>query len=101
MTTAKSFEKIACLNPRTGNTHNIAKEKYEVIAKAIRHVLKHGKGMVLSELIDDVKAYLAQHKTKFEGSLSWYTVSVKLDMEARGTIETYQEKGRKMNRLAK
>jgi hypothetical protein len=42
-----------------------------------------------------------KQKTKFEGSVGWYTVSVKHDMHAKGMIEVFTEKGKKLHRLKK
>jgi hypothetical protein len=36
----------------------------------------------------------------FKRSIRWYTISVRLDPETRGIVETFVEKGKKLNRLS-
>jgi hypothetical protein len=37
----------------------------------------------------------------FKRSIPWYTISIRLDLETRGIVETFIEKGKKLNRLKK
>ena len=40
-------------------------------------------------------------KTIFDGAVEWYAITVKNDMEARGLIEVFTEKGKKLHRIKK
>ncbi|WP_412062043.1 DUF6958 family protein [Rubrivirga sp. IMCC45206] len=57
--------------------------KYRAVRDAIEAELADGPVM-LSDLRRAVKARIGD---TFEGSVSWYVMAVKLDLEARGTIE--------------
>ncbi len=94
-------QKVECLNPNTGRTMSIDKEVYDLFSKAIYHTLKKGKALTYTEIVEGVAACFKQQKTKFTGSIGWYTVTVKHDMHARGTIEVTTEKGTKIHRLKK
>jgi hypothetical protein len=96
-----SAGKHECLNPRTGRSMRIAKETYELFYEAVTHVLREDGPLSFSGIVDRVQAYFKNHKIKFEGSVDWYAITVKNDLEARGKIETVIEKGRKLNRLSK
>lgn len=91
--------KVECLNPTTGGRINIDKNVYDVLLKAITKTLHGGKELTYTEVMDGVKKYIKTNKIDFTGSVEWYGITVKKDMEARGVIEVFEEKGRKLNRL--
>lgn len=96
----KSPEKVACLNPNTGRKMNIDAATYELFSKAIYHTLKKEKeGISYTDIVKGVKKCFKEQKTIFKGSIEWYTVTVKHDMEASGVMETFTEKGKKLHRL--
>ena len=92
--------KVECLNPNTGGRMNIDKKTYDLFSKAIHHTVKAGKAITYSQIVEGVKDYFKKKKTKFDGSVGWYTVTVKHDMHARGILKVYIEKGRKLHSLA-
>lgn len=63
---------------------NISKAKYDSIRGAILAALANGKELTLKDLFAAVRKTM---KGKFDGSISWYTTVVKLDLEARKLIE--------------
>jgi len=91
-------KKIETLNPNTGRRMNIDEARYSIIAKAIRKVLK-GKTLTFTEIVDGVVAEIKKSKTKFEGVIPWYTITIKNDLHSRGEIEVFTEKGRKLHKL--
>ena len=101
MATKTTEPKVECLNPETGHRMNISKSTYELFSKAIYHVLKGSKPLSFSEIEEGVYDCFKKQKTDFKGSVGWYTVTVKKDMESRNVIESYMEKGRKLHRLKK
>ena len=101
MATATKSQKTELINPNTGRRMNIDKSIYDVISKAIYHTLKKEGAITFTELQEGVAQCLKEQKTKFEGHVGWYTVSVKHDMHARGVIEVYTEKGKKLHRIKK
>lgn len=78
---------------------SIAKDIYDLISKAIRQTLKGGKALTFTQIAEGVEDRLKKQNTPFSGSVPWYCVTIKNDMESRGTIETFIEKGRKLHRL--
>lgn len=94
-------EKIECLNPNTGGRMNIDKKIYDLFSKAIYHTLKKKQPLSYTQIVESIYDRFKQQKTKFEGSVSWYAVTVKHDMHARGFIEVFTEKGKKLHRLSK
>jgi hypothetical protein len=93
-------KKVECLNPDTGRRMNIDKETYDLFSKAIYHTLK-GRSLPFQEIVEGVYDCFRLKNIVFNGSVEWYTITVKKDMEARGIITTVMEKGRKINRLSK
>ena len=63
---------------------NIDKAKYDQMKSAILAALKGGRELTLNELETAVSRQL---KDSFEGSIMWYLMSVKLDLEARKVIQ--------------
>lgn len=99
---AKQNSKIECLNPNTGGKMNIDKDIYETVSKAIYHTLKQNKQPITyTQIVKGVKNCFKEEKTKFKGSIEWYTVTVKHDMVARGFINTWIEKGTRLHQLKK
>ena len=96
----KRSNKVECLNPNTGRRMNIDADTYELFSKAIYQTLKKEKrGISYTDIVDGVKKYFKEQKTSFNGSIEWYAVTVKHDMEATGVIESFIEKGKKLHRL--
>ena len=77
-------ERIMTLHPEGKAGVNIAKEKYDIVREAILgSVRTHGE-ITFTDLTEDVRRSLVG---KFDGSITWYVTTVKLDLEARGIIE--------------
>lgn len=77
-------ETIRTLHPDKKQGVNISKEKYEIIRKAIFSTLKQNKEMPFMKL---AQAVAKEMNGTFEGSVTWYVTTVKLDMEARGEVK--------------
>ena|SRR5678815_1332303 len=92
--------KVECLNPNTGGRMKIDKDVYDLFSKAIYHTVKSGKAITYTQIVEGVNDCLKKQKTKFNGSVGWYTVTVKHDMHARGILKVYTEKGKKLHSLA-
>lgn len=78
-----SDEKIPTRHPAGKSGKNIDRKKYDAMARAITSVLR-GKELTHTELMARVGEKLAG---KFDGNIGWYAETVKLDLEARRTIE--------------
>ena len=77
-------EKILTLHPQGKAGVNISKEKYQQIRNMILRSLEGREALTFRGLMEEVGQTL---EGKFEGSISWYVTTVKLDLEARGVIE--------------
>lgn len=75
---------IRTLHPEKKQGVNISREKYEIIRKTILSVLKQNKEMTFMKL---ARAVEKEVRGTFEGSVTWYVTTVKLDMEARGEVK--------------
>jgi hypothetical protein len=78
---------------------NIDGTTYELFSKAIYHLLKAGKELTFTQITEGIAARFEEQKTSFHGSVEWYTVTVKNDMQSRGIIEAILIKGKKLHRL--
>ena len=78
-------EKILTLHPEQGKSGvNIDRRKYEVVRDAILDAIRVKGEITFKDLTAEVKQRL---QGRFEGSVSWYVTTIKLDLEARGEIE--------------
>ncbi len=77
-------EKILTLHPQGKTGVNILKRRYDVIRNFIVETLIEHTEISFKALTELAGARLSDH---FDGSVSWYIVTVKLDLEARGIIE--------------
>lgn len=78
-------DKVITLHPdRSKKGVNIDREKYELMKAAIVEALHSNRQLTLKEL---EKAVSNQLKGSFEGSIMWYLMSVKLDLEARRMVQ--------------
>ena len=63
---------------------NIERDKYDQIKSAIFASLEEHGELSFTELSELVNQRLAG---QFDGSITWYVTTIKLDLEARGEIE--------------
>ena len=84
-------EKILTKHPLGKSGKNIEKQKYEMLKEAILSALQN-KELTHTELFTRLNKSL---KRKFSGNVSWYAETVKLDLEARKTIERTSSKPQK------
>ena len=77
-------EKVQCLHPQGKQGVRIARSKYDPIRNAIMRALRDEGPCTFTDLVARVENRL---ENDFPGSVSWYTISVKLDLEARGEVE--------------
>lgn len=101
MAKALKKKKTMTTHPLTGSTFNIDDEIYEPFKTAILQSLKGTKGKTFTELTDDVVKIIQKKMPNFKKSIPWYTISIRLDLETKGIVETFVEKGKKLNRLKK
>jgi hypothetical protein len=93
--------KTIVTHPRTGTEKKFDASIYDPVKAAILQSLKGSKGKSFTELADDVVKTMRKKMPGFKGSVPWYTISIRLDLETKGIVETFTEKGKKLNRLAK
>jgi hypothetical protein len=75
---------IRTLHPEKKQGVNISKAKYEIIREAILSALHTQKEMTFMNLS---RAVEKEVNGNFEGSVTWYVTTVKLDLEARGIVK--------------
>jgi hypothetical protein len=79
----KIEENIRTQHPLGKAGVNISRAKYNTIRAALVDALQREGALITTELIGHATLALPN----FEGSIPWYTESVKLDLEARDVIE--------------
>ena len=90
-------EKILTLHPdETKAGVNISRQKYDLIKTAIVEALRANPDITFKELTQYVHAKL---EGRFDGSITWYVTTVKLDLEARGVLERTPRKSPQRLRL--
>lgn len=99
--TKSTSKKIIVTHPVTGTERKFDATIYEPVKAAILQSLKGSKGKTFTELTDDVVKSIRKQMPEFKGSIPWYSISIRLDLETQGLVETFVEKGKKLNRLAK
>ena len=62
----------------------ISQAKYDVIRGTILDVLRENDEVTFTELVNAVNQRL---EGEFDGSISWYVTTIKLDLEAREVIQ--------------
>ncbi len=77
-------ETILTRHPQGKRGIRMSKEKYDRIRAAIEAILSEQPGLNFVKLADAVDESL---RDSYSGSVAWYTISVKLDMEAAGVLE--------------
>jgi hypothetical protein len=86
--------KILTRHPLGKSGKNISKQKYETLKKAILAALRN-RELTHTELFNRLNKSL---KSKFQGNVSWYAETVKLDLEARRMIKRTSSKPQKYRR---
>ena len=91
-------ERIQTLHPAGKNGVNIELSKYEAVKQAILDSIAENGEILFRDLPTQVTARLP---ADFDGSIGWYTTSVKLDLEARELIHRVPKKSPQLIRLGK
>jgi len=94
-------KKTVITHPESRRETKIDSSIYEPFNAAILQSLKGSKGKTFGELTDDVVKNIKKKSPSFKGSIPWYTISILRDLETRGIVENFVEKGKKFNRLKK
>lgn len=86
--TSGNHEKVLCETPTLGKQpKRIEKWKYVAVRAAILKALpRKGEGVLFRDLPALVASLLSDANKAGLGSISWYTTTVKLDLETRGEI---------------
>ena len=81
--------RVVCETPTPGKQPTrILKWKYDLTREAVLNVVSRSEdGVEFRGLRDLVAAVLSKEQLSKLGSVSWYTHTVKLDMEVKGEIE--------------
>lgn len=94
-------KKVTVTYPSTGTERKMDAAIYEPVKAAIIRCLEGSKGKSFTDLSEEVTAIIRKKMPAFKGSIPWYTISVKRDLESRGIVEAFKEKGKTLNRLKK
>lgn len=93
--------KITVTHPLTGTERQFDADIYAAVSSAIIQSLKGSEGITFTQLTDEVVKIIRKKTPSFKGSIPWHTISIRLDLETRGIVETFTGNGRKLNRLKK
>ena len=101
MAKSAKLKKTIVTHPITGTERKFDSAIYGPFKTAILQSLKGSKGKTFTELTDDVVKIIRKKMPAFKRSIPWYTISIRLDLESKGIVETFIEKGKKLNRIKK
>ena len=89
MSSTSIDDKVTCRTPTPGKKPTrIDRWKFDTIQKAIlKAVPRKGEGIAFRELTGLVKKQISSADQKRIGSLMWYTITVKLELEVRGELK--------------
>ncbi len=94
-------KKTIVTHPVSGIERKFDAAIYDPFKAAILQSLKGSKGKTFTELTDDVVKIIRKKMPGFTKSIPWYTISIRLNLETKGIVETFTDKGKKLNRLKK
>ena len=77
-------EKILTLHPAGKKGVNILRRRYDTISSFLLDTVETKGEITYQELNDLAEEELT---ASFDGKISWYVVTIKLDLEARGILE--------------
>ncbi|WP_052455774.1 DUF6958 family protein [Bhargavaea cecembensis] len=83
-------EQIQLQHPEGKNAAKILKRRYDAIRLAILEEVDAAGEISFMDLIERAPKRLSH----FDGKTEWYITAVKLDMEARGELERFEQQGR-------
>jgi hypothetical protein len=84
----KPEARVHLLHPDAKSAPRIDRSIYDGFRSAILRAIPRGsQGLAFLELPDKVETLLPKAVRGAIGSVSWYTTTIKLDLEARGEIE--------------
>jgi len=92
-------KKTTITHPRTGSQLKIDDEIYTSFKDAILQSLRGSKGKSFTQLSVDVEKIIRKKIPVFKKSIPWHTISIRLDLETKGLVETFTQKGTKLSRL--
>lgn len=91
-------EKILTLHPDGKQGVNISKAKYDLMRQHFIEILEIDSNLGFNQIVDQLDKRLAG---QFDGSIPWYSVVVKQDLEARKLIERHGKKSSPLYKLNK
>ena len=100
---ANNDEKVTCRTPTPGKTSTrIPAWKYGLVRSAILSVVPASReGIEFKNLSELVEKEITEVDLENLGSVSWYTTTVKLDMEVKGELERIPgSKPQRLRRIA-
>jgi hypothetical protein len=95
----KTEQRIQLLHPHGKYAPSVSADTYYLFEKAITEILQQKEQIAFYDLVEEIRKYFKKNKIKFEGAVDWFGISVKNHLEAKGLIESFTEKGKKLNRL--
>ncbi len=91
-----NHDRIMTLHPQGKQGVNMEREKYGAVRRAILEAIHAAGELPFAALAGAVEQRLPPG---FDGSVGWYTTTVKLDLEARGLIERLPGRGAQRLRI--
>ena len=91
-------ERIMTLHPEGKAGVNLLKDKYNKVKDTLIRILEESGEITFAQLNDEA---INRLDGKFDGKITWYVVTVKLDLEARSIIERVPKASPQRVRLKK